>query len=97
MRGYYTKRPDSPEIGQGSRCVLCALPIYFAILLNALTQGVDPEHIRADGWAIGYDERFPLSSRIQQALVFARYSEHDNLYAHPMVCTSPLYRQGALM
>jgi hypothetical protein len=46
---------------------------------------VKPEELYADGWAIGYDERFPKSKRIQQALLFARFSEHDNLYAHPMV------------
>lgn len=47
--------------------------------------GVLPEQLYADGWAIGYDERFPKNQRIQQALLFARYSPHENLYAHPMV------------
>lgn len=47
--------------------------------------GVQPEQIFADGWAIGYDERFPKSLRVQQGLVFARLSKHENLYAHPMV------------
>ncbi|KIK71526.1 hypothetical protein GYMLUDRAFT_149303 [Collybiopsis luxurians FD-317 M1] len=46
--------------------------------------GVLPEQIFCDGWSIGYDERFPQKRRIQQALLFARYSRHDNLYAHPM-------------
>ncbi|EMD34277.1 hypothetical protein CERSUDRAFT_117158 [Gelatoporia subvermispora B] len=46
--------------------------------------GVTPEQLHADGWAIGFDERFPKKSRIQQALLFARFSKHDNLYAHPM-------------
>jgi primary-amine oxidase len=46
--------------------------------------GILPEQLCCDGWAIGYDERFPQKQRLQQALVFARYSEHDNLYAHPM-------------
>lgn len=46
--------------------------------------GVLPEQLHADGWAIGYDSRFPKKSRIQQALLFARFSRHDNLYAHPM-------------
>ncbi|KAF8079221.1 copper amine oxidase [Lyophyllum atratum] len=46
--------------------------------------GVAPEQIFCDGWSIGYDERFPQHRRVQQALVFARFSEHDNLYAHPM-------------
>ncbi|KAH7886284.1 copper amine oxidase [Phlebopus sp. FC_14] len=46
--------------------------------------GVEPHQICADGWAIGYDDRFPKSQRLQQALLFARFSEHDNLYAHPL-------------
>ncbi|KAF8167322.1 copper amine oxidase [Crassisporium funariophilum] len=46
--------------------------------------GVLPEQIYCDGWSIGYDERFPQKRRVQQALMFARFSEHDNLYAHPM-------------
>lgn len=46
--------------------------------------GVEPHQIFADGWAIGWDDRFPKSQRLQQALLFARYSQHDNLYAHPL-------------
>ncbi|KAG1902546.1 copper amine oxidase [Suillus fuscotomentosus] len=46
--------------------------------------GVEPHQIYADGWAIGYDDRFPKHTRLQQAFVFARYSEHENLYAHPL-------------
>jgi len=46
--------------------------------------GILPEQIFVDGWSIGYDVRFPQSIRVQQALLFARLSEHDNLYAHPM-------------
>ncbi|TFY63045.1 hypothetical protein EVJ58_g3471 [Rhodofomes roseus] len=46
--------------------------------------GITPEQLHADGWAIGYDDRFPKKARIQQALLFARFSKHDNLYAHPM-------------
>lgn len=46
--------------------------------------GIEPHQIFCDGWSIGFDDRFPQSRRIQQALVFARFSEHDNLYAHPM-------------
>ncbi|KAL0951982.1 hypothetical protein HGRIS_008635 [Hohenbuehelia grisea] len=46
--------------------------------------GVKPEQIFCDGWSIGFDERFPQSKRVQQGLVFARFSAHDNLYAHPM-------------
>jgi primary-amine oxidase len=46
--------------------------------------GILPEQIFADGWAIGYDDRFPKSIRVQQAFLFARLSEHENLYAHPM-------------
>jgi primary-amine oxidase len=47
--------------------------------------GVEPHQIFADGWSIGYDDRFPKSLRLQQALLFARFSPHDNLYAHPLV------------
>ncbi|KAI5998119.1 copper amine oxidase [Pisolithus albus] len=46
--------------------------------------GVEPHQIFADGWAIGWDDRFPKGQRLQQALLFARYSQHDNLYAHPL-------------
>ncbi|KAK7057681.1 amine oxidase [Favolaschia claudopus] len=46
--------------------------------------GVNPEEICCEGWSIGYDERFSTSQRIQQGLLFARFSRHDNLYAHPM-------------
>ncbi|KAL5521964.1 AMO1 [Sanghuangporus sanghuang] len=46
--------------------------------------GLEPENISCDGWAIGYDERFPKSLRLQQALMFARFGKHENLYAHPL-------------
>ncbi|KAF7350979.1 Amine oxidase [Mycena sanguinolenta] len=46
--------------------------------------GVTPEQIHCEGWSIGYDERFPHTNRLQQGLLFARFSRHDNLYAHPM-------------
>ncbi|KIO07028.1 hypothetical protein M404DRAFT_14957 [Pisolithus tinctorius Marx 270] len=46
--------------------------------------GVEPHQIFADGWAIGWDDRFPKNLRLQQALLFARFSQHDNLYAHPL-------------
>ena len=47
--------------------------------------GIEAENIACDGWAIGYDERFPKSKRMQQALMFARFGKHENLYAHPLV------------
>ncbi|KAG6917386.1 hypothetical protein DXG01_002765 [Tephrocybe rancida] len=46
--------------------------------------GVTPDQIYCDGWSIGYDDRFPNHRRVQQALTYARFSEHDNLYAHPL-------------
>lgn len=46
--------------------------------------GIEPENLYADGWSIGYDDRFDPSLRLQQCLVYARKSEHENLYAHPM-------------
>lgn len=52
--------------------------------------GVAPDQIYCDGWSIGYDDRFPKNARIQQALVFARLSQHENLYAHPMVRIKPV-------
>ena len=44
-----------------------------------------PEQLHADGWAIGFDDRFPSTVRIQQAILFARWDRHENLYAHPLV------------
>ncbi|KAJ6497511.1 copper amine oxidase [Mycena sanguinolenta] len=46
--------------------------------------GVTPAQLHCEGWSIGYDERFPHTNRLQQGLLFARFSRHDNLYAHPM-------------
>lgn len=46
--------------------------------------GVKAEELCADGWAIGYDDRFPQSARLQQCLLFARFAPDTNLYAHPM-------------
>jgi primary-amine oxidase len=62
---------------------------YVFYLLQYRTpplSGIEPEQIFCDGWSIGYDERFPQKRRVQQGLVYARFSPHDNLYAHPMVC-----------
>ncbi|KAH0591412.1 Peroxisomal primary amine oxidase [Termitomyces sp. J132] len=50
----------------------------------AAAVGVAPHQICCDGWTIGYDERFPKQRRVQQALAFARFSDHDNIYAHPL-------------
>ncbi|KZT01994.1 peroxisomal copper amine oxidase [Laetiporus sulphureus 93-53] len=50
----------------------------------AAAVGVTADQLYCDGWAIGYDERFPKKARIQQALMFARYGQHENLYAHPL-------------
>ncbi|KAF8633538.1 hypothetical protein AX15_001342 [Amanita polypyramis BW_CC] len=46
--------------------------------------GIEPHQIRCDGWAIGYDDRFPQTKRLQQGILFARLYDHDNLYAHPL-------------
>jgi len=54
------------------------------VLQIAKDIGIEPDQIRCDGWSIGYDARFPRNKRIQQAICFARFSEHDNLYAHPL-------------
>ncbi|KAJ3531319.1 hypothetical protein NM688_g7592 [Phlebia brevispora] len=58
------------------------------VIKLAKAVGIEPHQLFADGWAIGYDDRFPAKQRIQQALLFARLSQHDNLYAHPMVRNS---------
>lgn len=65
---------------------LCSYPITMPELNFT---GVLPHQIFCDGWSIGYDDRFPQRRRVQQALTFARFSEHDNLYAHPLVSTLP--------
>ncbi|KAI0824402.1 peroxisomal copper amine oxidase [Trametes gibbosa] len=54
------------------------------VIKLAAEVGVKPEQLHADGWAIGYDGRFPENKRIQQALMFARWGRHENLYAHPL-------------
>lgn len=48
--------------------------------------GIKPDQIHADGWSIGYDNRFDPSLRLHSCLLFARLSENDNLYAHPSEC-----------
>ncbi|PPQ79394.1 hypothetical protein CVT25_002664 [Psilocybe cyanescens] len=66
--------------------IACEVVVKNNPVIQALAAdvGVLPEQIFCDGWSIGYDDRFPQKRRVQQALVFARFSEHDNLYAHPM-------------
>ncbi|KAJ1022717.1 hypothetical protein NDA18_005054 [Ustilago nuda] len=54
------------------------------IVAIARAVGIEPENLWADGWSLGYDDRFDKSLRVQQCLVYARKSEHENLYAHPM-------------
>ncbi|QRW02902.1 primary-amine oxidase [Ceratobasidium sp. AG-Ba] len=46
--------------------------------------GVTPDQIFADGWSLGYDERFPQKLRLQQCILFARFEKDENLYAHPL-------------
>ncbi|KAG8681374.1 hypothetical protein FRC09_017533, partial [Ceratobasidium sp. 395] len=46
--------------------------------------GVAPDQIFADGWSIGYDDRFPQKLRLQQCILFARFEKDENLYAHPL-------------
>lgn len=43
--------------------------------------GIEPHQLYADGWSIGYDDRFDKNLRVQQCLMYARFSEHENLYA----------------
>ncbi|CAE6427598.1 unnamed protein product [Rhizoctonia solani] len=46
--------------------------------------GVAPDQIYADGWSLGYDDRFSEKLRLQQCLMFARFGEDENIYAHPL-------------
>ncbi|EJU05051.1 hypothetical protein DACRYDRAFT_76109 [Dacryopinax primogenitus] len=46
--------------------------------------GVTPDQLHADGWALGWDDRWPTKTRVQQCLLYARYGEHENIYCHPM-------------
>ncbi|KAF8754266.1 amine oxidase [Rhizoctonia solani] len=46
--------------------------------------GVGPDQIYADGWSLGYDERFSKKLRLQQCLLYARFGEDENIYAHPL-------------
>ncbi|KAF9055822.1 peroxisomal copper amine oxidase [Panaeolus papilionaceus] len=64
----------------------CEVVVRNSPLIQKIAKdaGLEPEQIYCDGWAIGYDERFPQAQRVQQALMFARFSEHDNIYAHPL-------------
>ncbi|KAI0795895.1 peroxisomal copper amine oxidase [Abortiporus biennis] len=82
-----TKLPDGvqPQISV-EELLLCEDIIRAdeRVVKLAKDVGVEPHQLFADGWAIGYDARFPKQQRIQQAIMFARYSQHDNLYAHPM-------------
>lgn len=47
-------------------------------------EGVAPDQIFADGWSLGYDDRFPEKLRLQQCLMFARFGKDENIYAHPL-------------
>ncbi|KAJ1307241.1 hypothetical protein OPQ81_001354 [Rhizoctonia solani] len=46
--------------------------------------GVAPDQIYADGWSLGYDDRFPEKLRLQQCLMYARFGKDGNIYAHPL-------------
>lgn len=71
-------RKLAAEVGQS--LLVCA--VSSKLTCNV---GVTPENLYADGWSIGYDDRFPESVRLQQCLLFARFGDDDNIYAHPMV------------
>lgn len=77
----------TPKFKRSPRKSVSAGPTpYFRQINNAqMNPGIEPHQIAADGWAVGYDDRFPKHQRLQQALLFARFSEHENLYAHPLV------------
>ncbi|KDQ19347.1 hypothetical protein BOTBODRAFT_27929 [Botryobasidium botryosum FD-172 SS1] len=54
------------------------------VIKLAAEVGVLPHQIFADGWVIGYDDRFPRKIRLQQCLLYARFTEDENIFAHPM-------------
>ncbi|KAH9981670.1 peroxisomal copper amine oxidase [Russula compacta] len=74
-----------PQCSPGE-LLACEYIVKNDVRVQALAKevGVEPHQIFADGWSIGYDSRFPTSLRMQQALLFARFSQHENLYAHPL-------------
>lgn len=53
------------------------------VIQAAADVGIKPEELFADGWSIGWDERWP-KRRVQQAICFARFGKDENLYAHPL-------------
>ncbi|ELU40085.1 peroxisomal copper amine oxidase [Rhizoctonia solani AG-1 IA] len=52
--------------------------------VKKLCADVGPDQIYADGWSLGYDERFSKKLRLQQCLLYARFGEDENIYAHPL-------------
>lgn len=42
------------------------------------------DHVYCDPWAIGFDERWGSSRRLQQAMVYYRSNEDDSQYSHPL-------------
>lgn len=71
----------TPEEVNSAEIILRSDP---RIIELAVEVGVKPENIFADGWSIGFDDRFSPEMRLQQCLIFCRKNEHENLYAHPM-------------
>ena len=78
---------------RNSRKKSVRLKIDISPSSSLVPSGIEPYQICCDGWSIGYDDRFPQARRIQQALVFARLYDHDNLYAHPLVLALPYRAQ----
>lgn len=64
--------------------------LTFLFVFVDVGAGLLPEQISCDGWSIGYDARFDKKLRLQQCLLFARFDEHSNLYAHPRECVASL-------
>lgn len=63
---------------------LNTLPIRLTFIYPPFHVGVAPDQIYADGWSVGYDDRFPEKLRLQQCLMFARFGKDENIYAHPL-------------
>ncbi|KAI6010589.1 copper amine oxidase [Pisolithus marmoratus] len=74
-----------PNITVGE-LIQCEIIVQKDPRVQALAKevGIEPHQIFADGWVIGWDDRFPKDRRLAQAFLFARFSKHENLYAHPL-------------
>ncbi|KAH3670886.1 hypothetical protein OGAPHI_000597 [Ogataea philodendri] len=58
-----------------------------AVIEQCVLSGVpasEMHKVYCDPWTIGYDERWGVGKRLQQALVYYRSDEDDSQYSHPL-------------